>query len=146
MVAGHVGVKVFPDPLDPVGVGAVRWQKMKPNTSLILRQCCLRYLAVMNPIVVQDHMDHRSLRMATDHALPQGDKQGAVLALACDPRQQARPDIQRPGPNRLVDPVGEIRRPGRIEAPDEDQVGDTVGEADLAIHGWSFITSRVGRR
>src|SRR5262249_22762412 len=37
-----------------------------------------------------------------------------------------------------VDPVREVRGPGRVEAPDEDQFGHVVGAADLAVHEASF--------
>ena len=47
-------------------------------------------------------------------------------------------DFERTAPNHLVDPVREIRRPRRVETSDEDQFGDMVGAADLAVHEASF--------
>src|SRR5262249_10326610 len=44
------------------------------------------------------------------------------------------PDLAGAGPDHLVEPVGEIGRPGRVEAAYEDNFGDVPGVADLAIH------------
>ena len=51
----------------------------------------------------------------------------------------------RPAPDHLVDPVREVRRPGRVEAADEHQLGDVVGAADLAVHDASSHCSSPGR-
>ena len=73
------------------------------------------------------------------------DQEGDPVRAEVRDARHVDPDFQRPAPNHLVDPVREVRRPGRVETADEDQFGDVVGAADLAVHDASFMASRVGR-
>ena len=57
VVASHVRVQVEPDTLDPVVVRAVRWEEVKHDPVVELRQEALGLLAGVNDVIVQDEVD-----------------------------------------------------------------------------------------
>src|SRR6516225_1673499 len=96
MVAGNVGVQVFPEALDAVVVGAVGRKEMKLESTLPAAERRLNDLAVVDAIVVQHHMNHPRLRVADQQLLQQSDEQGARLALPLDPYDSPGARVQRP--------------------------------------------------
>lgn len=64
MVARDVGVRVSPDPLDAIGVGAVRWQEVKDHAPTERFKGTLRELRPVDAVIVDDEMDATSMAVA----------------------------------------------------------------------------------
>src|SRR3954463_7463072 len=64
VVASHVVVKVLPDPLDPIVIRAIRWQKVELDLPLPGSQRQLDLAAVMDFVVVEDDVNPTSVSIA----------------------------------------------------------------------------------
>ena len=97
VVAGHVVVKVLPDPLDPIVVRAIGREKVELHLPLPGGQRQLNLAAVMDLKVVEDDVYPASVSIAGGYQpVNQEKEQRAVLAFSFDPSEFARVGIQRP--------------------------------------------------
>ncbi len=97
VVASHVIVEVLPDPLNPIVIRAIGWQKVETH---LASPCCQRQLnlsAVVDFEVVDDNVNPSSVSIADGHQpIDEKKEQNAVLAFSLNPREFARAGVQRP--------------------------------------------------
>ncbi len=96
-------MEVLPDPLDPIVIRAIGWQKVELHFPLPGRQRQLNLAAVTNLEVVENDVNPTSVSVA-DGYQPMNEKkeQCAVLAFAFYPGELARMGIQRTGQITLL--------------------------------------------
>src|SRR5262245_23393166 len=95
VIAGNIGVQVLPRSFDPVVVRTVRRQKMQSDPAAEAGERHPRDLTVVNPVVIENHVNHRGLRTLRRELGQQGDEQRTGFTLAFDPNQRAGADVQR---------------------------------------------------
>src|SRR5262245_26814569 len=96
VIAGNIGVQVLPRSFDPVVVRTVRRQKRQSDPASEAGERHPRDPTVVNPVVVENHVNHCGLRTLRRELGQQGDEQRTGLTLAFDPNQRAGADVQRP--------------------------------------------------
>src|SRR6516164_2485360 len=97
VVASNVVVKILPDPLDPIVIGAIRWQKVESHLAAPCGQCQLDLAAVVDLVVVEDDVDPTSLPVGGGHQpVDEQEEQNAVLAFSLDPSELTRASVKRP--------------------------------------------------
>ena len=103
VVASHVVVEILPNPLDPIVIRAIRWQKVESHLAL---PCCQRQLnlaAVVDFEVVEDDVNPTSVSIANGYQpMNEQKEQRAVLAFSFDSSELARAGIQRSGQITLL--------------------------------------------
>ena len=138
MIAGHIVVKIAPEPFNPVGVRAVRREEMQHDASAQAAKHHLDALAPMDAIVVADQVNPpRAWIRRVDQMPQQLDEQCRVLSLRLDEVNRALACIQRAG-NADDTARLEILRalhgsPGLDQALRVD-VGRLVDEIDRWMH------------
>src|SRR5271170_4602455 len=91
MVACHIGMQILPYPFDLVGFGTVRRQEVELDTGAETSHGRVDDLAVVNPIVVENHMNHRRLGITAQQVVQQRDEQRTGFAFSLNPEQLPRP-------------------------------------------------------
>src|SRR6201999_3863316 len=103
VVAGDVGVKVLPDALDTVRVGAVGWQEVQDDPAAELFEGALRRAGGVDAVVVDDEVDALDLGSVVLGELPQqlAEERGALVSEARRV-ERAGADVERAGEVELL--------------------------------------------
>src|SRR5206468_6188400 len=80
-----------------VVVGTIGRQEVQSDTAAEVGHGGLNNLAVVNPEVVEDHMDNRRLSVGLEQVVQQVDEQSAGFAFALHPEQPPGPRVQSTG-------------------------------------------------